>query len=68
MSSSIRLSENLSIPVIASGGAGELSHLVDAVLLGKADSLLAASIFHYEEISIEKNQALQEKVLKCFRF
>ena len=48
------LSNNLSIPVIASGGAGELSHLVDAVKLGKADALLAASIFHYEEISIKK--------------
>ena len=54
------LSNNLSIPVIASGGAGELSHLGDAVKLGKADALLAASIFHYEEISIKKvKQALQ---------
>ena len=50
----MELSNNLSIPVIASGGAGELSHLVDAVKLGKADALLAASIFHYEEISIKK--------------
>ena len=41
----LELSNNLSIPVIASGGAGELSHLVDAVKLGKADALLAASIF-----------------------
>ena len=56
----MELSNNLSIPVIASGGAGELSHLVDAVKLGKADALLAASIFHYEEISIKKvKQALQ---------
>ena len=56
------LSNNLSIPVIASGGAGELSQLVDAVKLGKADALLAASIFHYEEISIKKvKQALQEE-------
>ena len=56
----IELSNNLSIPVIASGGAGELSHLVDAVKLGKPDALLAASIFHYEEISIKKvKQALQ---------
>ena len=54
------ISNNLSIPIIASGGAGELSHLVDAVRLGKADALLAASIFHYEEISIKKvKQALQ---------
>ena len=56
----LELSNNLSIPVIASGGAGELSHLVDAVKLGKADALLAASIFHYEEISIKKvKQALR---------
>ena len=56
----MELSNNLSIPVIASGGAGELSHLVDAVRLGKSDALLAASIFHYEEISIKKvKQALQ---------
>jgi cyclase len=41
---------------------GELSHLVDAVKLGKADALLAASIFHYEEISIKKvKQALQKE-------
>ena len=58
----MELSNNLSIPVIASGGAGELSHLDDAVKLGKADALLAASIFHYEEISIKKvKQALQQE-------
>ena len=58
----MKLSNNLSIPVIASGGAGELPHLVDAVKLGKADALLAASIFHYEEISIKKvKQALQKE-------
>ena len=58
----MELSNNLSIPVIASGGAGELSHLVDAVKLRKADAVLAASIFHYEEISIKKvKQALQQE-------
>ena len=58
----MELSNNLSIPVIASGGAGELSHLVDAVKRGKADALLAASIFHYEEISLKKvKQALQQE-------
>jgi len=58
----MELSNNLSIPVIASGGAGELSHLVDAVKLGTADALLAASIFHYEEISIKRvKQALQSE-------
>ena len=56
------LSKKLSIPVIASGGAGELFHLVDAVKFGKVDALLAASIFHYEEISIKKvKQALQDE-------
>ena len=56
------LSKKLSIPVIASGGAGELFHLVDAVKSGKADALLAASIFHYEEISIKKvKQVLQDE-------
>ena len=40
------------VPVIASGGAGKVSHLVDAVRLGGADAVLAASIFHFGEISI----------------
>ncbi len=46
------LSEKLSIPVIASGGAGRESHFVDAFSVGKADAALAASIFHYNEIPI----------------
>ena len=46
------LSEILSIPVIASGGAGNISHIIDALTLGKADAALAASIFHYGEIPI----------------
>lgn len=41
------VSEEVQIPVIASGGAGKLEHLRDAVLKGKADAVLAASIFHY---------------------
>jgi imidazole glycerol-phosphate synthase subunit HisF len=40
------------IPVIASGGVGELQHLVDGVKLGGADAVLAASIFHFAEYSI----------------
>ena len=48
------LANNLNIPLIASGGAGELNHLVDAIKIGKADAVLAASIFHYKEISIKK--------------
>ena len=46
------LSEKLSIPVIASGGAGRESHFVDVFSVGKADAALAASIFHYNEIPI----------------
>lgn len=46
------LSEQLSIPIIASGGAGTMAHFKDAFELGKADAALAASIFHFKEISI----------------
>ncbi|MCA1747698.1 MAG: imidazole glycerol phosphate synthase cyclase subunit, partial [Bacteroidales bacterium] len=46
------LSEKLSIPVIASGGAGRESHFDDVFTTGKADAALAASIFHYNEIPI----------------
>ena len=48
-----KLASELKIPLIASGGAGALEHLVDAIKVGKADAILAASIFHYKEISIE---------------
>jgi len=47
-----QLSGNLSIPVIASGGAGEKEHFVDVFEKGNADAALAASIFHYNEIPI----------------
>ncbi len=46
------LSDRLSIPVIASGGAGEYSHFSDVFTIGKADAALAASIFHFNEIPI----------------
>ncbi|MCX7088076.1 MAG: imidazole glycerol phosphate synthase subunit HisF [Methylococcales bacterium] len=46
------LSEAVSVPVIASGGVGNLEHLADGVLLGKADAVLAASIFHFGEYTI----------------
>ena len=46
------ISENVSIPVIASGGAGEKSHFYDALTQGKADAALAASLFHYKELEI----------------
>ena len=47
-----RANEMLTIPVIASGGAGTIQHCCDAVLIGKADAVLAASIFHFKEIEI----------------
>lgn len=47
-----RLSEELSIPIIASGGAGAKEHFRDAFTLGKADAALAASVFHFGEIPI----------------
>ena len=47
-----RLADSLSIPVIASGGAGRMEHFRDAFLLGKADAALAASVFHFGEIHI----------------
>lgn len=47
-----KLSEELSIPIIASGGAGNMEHFVDVFTEGKADAGLAASIFHYKEIAI----------------
>lgn len=46
------ISEMLSIPVIASGGAGNMAHFVDSFKVGKADAALAASIFHFKEIGV----------------
>lgn len=46
------VSENVGIPVIASGGAGKMEHFYDAFTAGKADAVLAASLFHFGEISI----------------
>jgi len=46
------VAEAVTIPVIASGGAGQLDHLYQAVMIGKASAVLAASIFHFGEISI----------------
>jgi len=47
----------VNIPVIASGGAGNLDHLVEALVDGKADAVLAASIFHFGEWSIQETKA-----------
>lgn len=46
------ISENAKIPVIASGGAGKMEHFLDAFKEGKADAVLAASLFHFKEIEI----------------
>lgn len=50
----LAVSEMVQVPVIASGGAGTPEHLYDALATGKADAVLAASIFHYREYSIKK--------------
>ena len=48
------IAENVSIPVIASGGAGTLEHFKEALTVGKADAALAASLFHYKELEIRQ--------------
>ncbi|NLO78832.1 MAG: imidazole glycerol phosphate synthase subunit HisF [Xanthomonadaceae bacterium] len=48
------VAEAVTVPLIASGGVGNLQHLVDGVLEGKADAVLAASIFHFGEYTIEE--------------
>lgn len=50
------VSEAVSIPVVASGGAGKPEHLTDAILIGKADAALAASIFHFGQFTIEETK------------
>jgi cyclase len=47
-----RISESVGVPVVASGGAGKLEHLAEVLLEGKADAVLAASIFHFGELSV----------------
>jgi len=51
------ISEAVNIPVIASGGVGDLQHLVDGVVEGKADAVLAASIFHFGEYTVPEAKA-----------
>jgi len=56
------VAEAVGIPVTASGGAGKLEHLYDAITIGKASAVLAASVFHFGEISISQaKQYLKEK-------
>jgi cyclase len=52
------VSEAVSIPVVASGGAGRPEHLADAVTIGKAEAALAASIFHFGEFSIQETKRI----------
>lgn len=49
-----KVSENAGIPIIASGGAGRKNHFLDVLERGKADAVLAASVFHFNEISIQE--------------
>lgn len=58
------ISENVNVPVIASGGAGTMEHFVDAFKTGRADAALAASVFHYHEINIKdlKNELKTNKI------
>ena len=56
------ISERVGIPVIASGGAGAMEHFADAFTIGKADAVLAASLFHFGEITIPQlKEYLSEK-------
>ncbi|WP_031428651.1 imidazole glycerol phosphate synthase subunit HisF [Flavimarina sp. Hel_I_48] len=56
-----KLSQDLNIPIIASGGAGNVQHFIDAFKEGKADAALAASVFHFKEIEIpDLKKQLQE--------
>ena len=57
-----RISDSVPVPVIASGGVGELQHLVDGIIEGKADAVLAASIFHFGEHTVpEAKQYMVER-------
>ena len=46
------IASSVSVPVIASGGVGSLEHLADGILIGKADAVLAASIFHFGTFTV----------------
>ena len=48
------VSEAVAVPVIASGGAGELEHFLDVLTVGKADAVLAASVFHYGQFTVKQ--------------
>ncbi len=54
------VTDAVSIPVVASGGAGCPEHLADAILIGGADAALAASIFHYGQYTIEETKRVMQ--------
>ena len=56
-----QLAENINIPIIASGGAGNKAHFSDAFKIGKADAALAASVFHFGEIPIPELKTYLQK-------
>jgi imidazole glycerol-phosphate synthase subunit HisF len=62
------VAEAVSIPVVASGGAGKPEHLADAVQLGKADAALAASIFHFGEYTIAETKRIMRERGVVVRF
>ena len=49
-----QVSSSINIPVIASGGVGSLQHLIDGIQIGGAEAVLAASIFHFSEFTIQE--------------
>lgn len=55
------VADAVNIPVIASGGVGNLEHLVDGILQGKADAVLAASIFHFGEYTVAEAKSLMKQ-------
>jgi cyclase len=57
-----QVSEAVRVPVIASGGVGNLQHLADGILLGKADAVLAASIFHFGEYRISEAKTYMQSL------
>jgi cyclase len=58
----------VSIPVVASGGAGRPEHLADAIQIGRADAALAASIFHFGEYTISETKRVMHQRGVCVRF
>ncbi|RYZ79038.1 MAG: imidazole glycerol phosphate synthase subunit HisF, partial [Moraxellaceae bacterium] len=54
------IADAVAVPVIASGGVGNLQHLVDGILQGGADAVLAASIFHFGEYTVPQAKAFMQ--------